>query len=203
MAIAIYARVSTTDQDCSMQLRELRDYAQRQGWHIFHEYVDHGVSGAKATRPALTRLMTDARLKRFDAVVVWKLDRFGRSLPQLIENVQQLDSFGVRFIAMTQGIDTDQRNPAGRLLLHILASLAEFERDTIIERVRAGIATAQARGTHCGRPQRVFRRDEAVRLRDSGMSWRAVAEKLGVPVMTVVDGVRKGSLETGSRSTEK
>jgi putative DNA-invertase from lambdoid prophage Rac len=203
MNVAIYARVSTTDQDCGMQLRELREYARRQGWGSLQEYVDHAISGAKATRPALKRLMTDARLKRFDAVIVWKLDRFGRSLPQLIENVQALDSYGVRFIAVTQGIDTDQRNPAGRLLLHILASLAEFERDTIIERVRSGIAHAKARGKHCGRPQRVFRRDEAIRLRESGLSWRAVAQQLGVPVMTVVDAVRKVSPETAILQPEK
>lgn len=133
MNIAIYARVSTTDQNCAMQLRELRDYAGRQGWQVFQEYLDHGISGAKATRPALGRLMADARMKRFDAVVVWKIDRFGRSVSQLVENVQLLDSCGVRFIAITQGIDTDQRNPCGRLLLHILASLAEFERETILD----------------------------------------------------------------------
>ena len=175
-----------------MQLRELREYAARQDWQVFGEYVDQGISGAKATRPALKRLMSEARLKRFDAVVVWKIDRFGRSVAQLVENVQALDSHGVRFIAVTQGIDTDQRNPCGRLLLHILASLAEFERETILERVHAGISAAKAAGKHCGRPRRAFRRDEAIRLRNEGASWRAIAETLGVPVMTVVDSVRKG-----------
>jgi DNA invertase Pin-like site-specific DNA recombinase len=192
MRIAVYARVSTTDQDCSMQLRELRDYAGRQGWPVFQEYIDHGISGAKAVRPALDRLMADARLKQFHAVVVWKIDRFGRSLSQLVGNVQLLDSYGVRFIAATQGIDTDQRNPTGRLLLHILASLAEFERETILERVHAGIAAAKAKGKHCGRPNRTFRRDEAVRLRNDGMSWRKIAAQLDVPVSTLMDSVRKG-----------
>jgi putative DNA-invertase from lambdoid prophage Rac len=192
LKIGIYARVSTTDQDCAMQLAELRSYAGRQDWEVFAEYVDHGISGVKAKRPALTRLMADARMKHFDAVIVWKLDRFGRSIQQLIENVQLLDSLNVRFIAVTQGIDTDQRNPAGRLLLHLLASVAEFERETTLERVHAGISAAKAAGKHCGRPQRVFRRDEAVRLREGGLSYRAIAAKLDVPVMTVTDAVRKG-----------
>ena len=193
MRIAIYCRVSTTDQNCELQLRELRDYAGRQEWQVFQEYVDHGVSGAKAVRPALGRLMADARLKRFDAVLVWKIDRFGRSLTQLIDNVRMLDSYGVRFIAVTQGIDTDQRNPCGRLLLHILASLAEFERETILERVRAGVAAAKAKGKHCGRPKRVFRRDEAARMRAEGRSWRAIAQALSVPESTIRGVMREKS----------
>ena len=192
MKIAIYARVSTADQDCAMQLRELREYSSRQNWQVFQEYIDHGISGAKATRPALKRLISDAQMKRFDAVIVWKLDRFGRSIQQLIENVQLLDSLTVRFIAVTQGIDTDQRNPAGRLLLHLLASVAEFERETILERVLAGISAAKAAGKHCGRPRRAFRRDHAIQLRAEGVSWRAIAAKLDVPVSTVMDAVRKG-----------
>lgn len=183
-----------------MQLHELRDFASRYDWQIHHEYVDSGVSGAKAKRPALKKLMGDARLKLFDAVLVWKLDRFGRSLPQLIENVQLLDSYGIRFLAVTQGIDTDRQNPCSRLLLHILGSMAEFERETILERVRAGIATAKASGKHCGRPQRVFRRDEAIQLKKEGLSYRAIAKKLGVPTMTVVDGVRKGSIQGATTS---
>ncbi len=167
-----------------MQLREMREYAARQGFE-FEEYIDKGISGAKANRPALKRLMADARLKRFDAVVTWKLDRFGRSLQQLIENVQLLDTYSVRFISLTQGIDTDQRNPCGRLLLHILASLAEFERDTIIERVRCGIKNAKASGTHCGRPRLVFQRDEAMKLYADGVSLRDIAAKMDVSAMTI------------------
>lgn len=168
-----------------MQLRELREYVARQGWSTHHEYIDHGVSGMKASRPALNRLMADARQKRFDIVLVWKLDRFGRSLQQLIENVQHLDSAGIRFISLTQAIDTDSRNPCGRLLLHLLGAMAEFERETIVERVRAGIATAKAQGKHCGRPAKVFRRDQAIKLHAGGESIRAIAAKMGVSAMTV------------------
>jgi putative DNA-invertase from lambdoid prophage Rac len=198
MNTAIYARVSTEDQACAMQLRELREYAARCGWMVGGEYVDRGVSGAKANRPALKKLMNDARMRRFDAVIVWKLDRFGRSVQQLIENVQALDRSGVRFVSVTQGIDTDEKNPCGRLLLHLLASLAEFERETILERVRAGIANAKAEGKHCGRPARVFDRAKAMELRNGGLSWRVIAKKLHVPVMTVVDGVRKGGHENAT-----
>src|SRR5262249_43759430 len=142
MNVALYARVSTTDQNCAMQLREMRDYAARQGWTIAAEYTDCGVSGWNPSRPKLNTLMKDASKKRFDAVLVWKLDRFGRSLQQVIGNVQMLTTCGVRFVAVTQSIDSDQNSPMGRFMLHLFASLAELERGMILERVTAGIANA-------------------------------------------------------------
>lgn len=184
MQVAIYARVSTLDQHCEMQISELSAYAQRSGWE-YVEYVDKGVSGSKRSRPALDRLMKDARLKKFGVVICWKLDRFGRSMLHLIENIRELDSLGIRFIAPTQGIDTDQKSPTGRLILHILAALAEFERELIVERTRAGIAEAKRQGKHCGRPRKVFRRDRAEELRSKGVSWRQIARELGVPFSTV------------------
>ena len=111
MQVALYARVSTTDQSCEMQLRELREYAARRGWDIAGEYVDTGWSGAKANRPELNRLMADAQMRRFDAVVCWKLDRFGRSLVNCVSAIQELSTLGVRFLAVSQGLDTDQANP--------------------------------------------------------------------------------------------
>lgn len=184
MLVAIYARVSTLDQKCAMQLTELHEYAQRSGWE-YVEYVDEGVSGAKKSRPALDRLMKDARLKKFGAVICWKLDRFGRSMMHLIENIQELDRLGIRFIAPSQAIDTDKKSPTGTLILHILAALAEFERELIRERVRAGVAEAQRKGKHCGRPGKVFRRDDAADMRAAGMSWRKIAKLLGVPQSTI------------------
>ena len=106
---ALYARVSTSDQNCEMQLRELREYCQRRGWHVAGEYVDTGYSGSKASRPELDKLMHDARQRKIDAVLVWKLDRWGRSLAHSIQSIQELDSLGVRFVATTQNIDTDER----------------------------------------------------------------------------------------------
>ena len=189
MKTAIYARVSTTDQNCEMQLRELREYVARRGWQCAGEYVDTGFSGAKASRPALDRLMHGAGRREFDCVVVYKIDRFGRSVLNLSQQLAALTSFGVRFIAVSQAIDTDSSNSSSRLMLTILAGVAEFEREIIRERTLSGVRAAMANGKALGRPRRVFRRDEVVRLRDKeSLSWRAIAKRLDVPVSTVVDG---------------
>ena len=190
MRAAIYARVSTTDQTCDLQLRELRQYIVHRGWQITGEYVDTGWSGAAAARPELDRLLQDARLRRFDVVLVWKLDRWGRSVAASVKSIQELASLGVRFIAMTQNIDTDDSNPMSRFLLHILAAFAELERELIRERVTAGVRAAKARGKQVGRPKRVFRRDEVVRLRADGVSWRDIAKALNIPVATLIDAHR-------------
>jgi DNA invertase Pin-like site-specific DNA recombinase len=187
MTAAIYARVSTADQKHDLQLTELRDYAARMGWATV-EYTDK-MSGTKAGRPGLGRLMEDARMKRVDIVLCWKIDRFGRSIKDLIMNVLLLDGYGVRFIALTQSIDTDKKNPASRFMLHILAAVAEFEREMIVERVNAGLAEAKRKGVHCGRPKKIFRRDHALELRAQGKSLRAIAAALGVPLSTVADAL--------------
>jgi DNA invertase Pin-like site-specific DNA recombinase len=184
MIAAIYARVSTEDQKCDLQLTELRGYVERSGWKAI-EYVETASGKAGGKRPVLDRLLQDARLKKFDFVLVWKLDRFGRSLQHLIENVQTLDSAGIRFIVPSQNIDTDTKSPMGKFLMHIFGAFAEFERDLIVERVRAGVAEAQRQGKHCGRPKRVFRRDEALRLRKQGHSWRQIGKMMEVPWSTV------------------
>jgi DNA invertase Pin-like site-specific DNA recombinase len=173
-----------------MQLRELREYADRRGWEVTAEYVDQGWSGAKAERPELGRLMADARKRRFDAVLVWKLDRWGRSLAESIGTIQECVSLGIRFVAVTQNIDTDESNPTSRFLLHIMAAFSELERELIRERVVAGLRSAKAKGKRLGRPRRVFRRDLALQLREEGWSWRRIAEALDVPVSTLVDRCR-------------
>jgi putative DNA-invertase from lambdoid prophage Rac len=191
MKTAIYARVSTTDQNCEMQLRELREYVARRGWQTAAEFVDSGFSGSKASRPALDKLMTAAARREFDCVLVYKIDRFGRSVLHLSQQLAALTSYGVRFIAVSQGIDTDASNPSSRLMLTILAGVAEFEREIIRERTLSGVRAAKASGKALGRPRRVFRRDEVVRMRDEeGLSWRAISKQLGLPVSTVVDGYR-------------
>jgi DNA invertase Pin-like site-specific DNA recombinase len=129
-------------------------------------------------------------MRRVDAVVVWKLDRWGRSVAASVKSIQELVSLGVRFIAVTQNIDTDDSNPMARFLLHILAAFAELERELIRERVTAGVHAAKARGKHLGRPKRISRRDEAMRLRAEGMTWRAIAKALDVPVATLIDACR-------------
>jgi DNA invertase Pin-like site-specific DNA recombinase len=187
MKAAIYARVSTKIQDYELQLTELRSYAGRAGWEIV-EYVEKASSVKK--RPVFERLLADAKLRKFDAVLVWKLDRFARSISQLVQNVTLFDSLSIRFVCVTQGIDTHLQNAGGRMFMQILGVFAEFERNLIVERVTAGVAEAQKRGVHCGRKPRIFKRDEAMRLRKSGMSFRKIAKELGLPVQTVVDGIK-------------
>jgi len=184
MRAAIYARVSTTDQDNSLQIAELTEYVKRRGWELAGIYQDT-LSGARADRPGLDRLMRDARLRRFDVVVVWKLDRFGRSLVDCVSAIQELAGLGIRFIATSQGLDTDESNPASKLLLHILAAVAQFERELIRERVQAGVRRARARGKRIGRPQKVFDREEVHRLRRQGLSIAKIAERMGLGVGTV------------------
>jgi putative DNA-invertase from lambdoid prophage Rac len=187
MIVAIYARVSTSDQSCEMQLHELRQYVVKQGWQVFQEYVDTGFSGAAASRPRLDQLLRDARLQKFEGVLVWKLDRWGRSVAHCVRSIQELVSLGIRFLSPTESIDTGADSPMSKFLMHLFAAFAEMERGIIRERVCAGVRAAKARGTRLGRPRRVFRRDEAIRLRKQGMSWRKVAETLSLPMSTVID----------------
>jgi putative DNA-invertase from lambdoid prophage Rac len=189
MNAAIYARVSTTDQTNAIQVRELKDYIERRGWTLARVYQDQ-MSGAKASRPGLDQLMADARCRRFDVVVVWKLDRFGRSLVHCVSGIQDLASMGIRFIATSQGLDTDESNPASKLLMHILAAVAQFERELIHERVSAGMKAARKNGTKTGnpigRPRRIFDRQEVVRLRGTGLSIERIAHQMRIGVGTVV-----------------
>lgn len=180
MRAAIYARVSTVEQDPENQLQELRRYVQARGW-IVVEYVDHGVSGTKDNRPALTRLVADAKRRKVDVLVCWRLDRLGRNLRHLVTLLDELTALGVAFASLGEGIDT--ATPAGRLQLHILAALAEFERARIQERVKAGLARARRQGTRLGRP----RVSVPVRrvLEVQGLSTAAAAVTLGVSRSTV------------------
>lgn len=150
MKATIYARVSTFDHEPENQLAELRRYADARGWTAT-AYVDKGVSGAKDKRPALDQLVADARRRRFDVLVVWRLHRLGRNLRHLILLPDELNAVGVAFVSLGEGIDT--ATPAGRLQLHILGAIAEFERARIQERVRAGLTRAKAQGRVLGRPR--------------------------------------------------
>jgi DNA invertase Pin-like site-specific DNA recombinase len=188
MMAAIYARVSTSDQHNEIQIRELKEYISRRGWELAGVYEDE-MSGAKTRRPGLNRLMDDTRLHRFDVIVVWKLDRFGRNVIDLVGRLHDLESYGVRFVAASQGIDTDASNPTSKLMTHILAAVAEFERELIKERVSAGLRNARAKGTRIGRPRRVFDRQKALDLRAKGMSCPKIARELGVGYGTVVRGL--------------
>lgn len=174
---ALYARVSTTDQDTEVQLHELRSYVERRGWSAA-EYVDHGVSGARMNRPALDKLMADVRRRRVDVVVVWALDRLGRSLSHLVGVVDEFGTLGVDLAVYSQPIDTS--TPAGKLTFQVLGAVAEFERQMIRARVRAGIAKAKANGKKLGRPRADIDVELVLQLRSGGASIRKIARELQV-----------------------
>ena len=179
MRAAIYARVSTFDQDPENQLAELRRYVEARDW-TGREYVDRGVSGAKDRRPALDALLGDARRRRLDVVICWRLDRFGRNLRHLVTVIDELQALGVAFISLGEGLDLT--TPPGRLQLHVLGALAEFERARIAERVIAGLARARRNGQRLGRPEKTV--PEALLAPVRGLPVREAARRLGVSPTT-------------------
>lgn len=184
MKTAIYARVSTFDQEPENQLQELRRYVEARGWTAV-EYVDRGVSGAKERRPALDALLKDAKRRRFDVLVCWRLDRLGRNLKHLITLLDELQSLGIAFVSLAEGIDAT--TPAGKLQMHILGAIAEFERARIAERVKAGLQRARAQGKRLGRPRKV-RPTIAV----PGGSVREAARVWGVSKSTAARWIAEG-----------
>jgi len=178
---ALYARVSTNDQTTENQLNDLRRYAQERGWTIHEEYVDHGISGSKASRPALDRMMGEARKKKFDAVLVWRFDRFARSVKHLVLSLEELRGLGIGFVSYQENVDTS--SPLGQAIFTIVAAMAELERNIIVERVHSGLRRAKAQGKRLGRPVGSAIDVAAVaRLRGSGLSYRAIARQLGIAV---------------------
>jgi DNA invertase Pin-like site-specific DNA recombinase len=182
---ALYARVSTTDQTTDNQILELRRYVEARGWTAA-EYLDT-ISGTKERRLALDRLMVDARRRRFDVLVVWRLDRLGRNLKHLIVTLDELSALGIGFTSLNEGIDTT--TPAGKLQLHLLAAIAEFERARIVERVRAGLERAKAQGKRLGRP-----RLRPAPAGTAGVSVRRAAAQWGVSKSTAARWMSKGQV---------
>lgn len=184
MKAAIYARVSTAHngQDPEMQLRELREYCQRRGWQITKEYVDLGVSGTKERRLELDQLLADAHRRHFDAVVVWRFDRFARSVSHLLRALETFGSLGIEFVSLSEQVDTS--TPAGKMVFTVLGAVAELERSLIVERVRAGLRNARARGKRLGRPRKPVDAARVAQLRAQGASWRAVGAALQVAPRT-------------------
>jgi DNA invertase Pin-like site-specific DNA recombinase len=191
--VALYARVSTLShgQDPEMQLRELREYVARRGWTIAAEYVDQGISGSLESRPQLNRLMSDAHRRTFDAVLVWKIDRFGRSLKHLVNALADLSVYGVAFVSLRDNIDLS--TPSGRLMFQIIGAMAEFERSLIQERVKSGLRNARSKGKRLGRPPMSVSLSQIESLRASGLGWRSVAKKMGLGVGTVVRASQNAS----------
>ena len=177
---AIYARVSTFDQTTENQIIELRRYAETRSWTA-REYIDEGVSGSIDHRPALDKLFRDARRRRFDVLACWRLDRLGRNLKHLILFLEELQALGVDFVSLAEGIDAT--TPAGRLQMHILGAIAEFERARSAERVRLGLARVRAQGQALGRPRRTLSDDQLAQLTKLGAI--VAAKKLGVSRSTL------------------
>lgn len=190
MRVAVYARVSThASQNPEMQLAELRAFCSRRGWEIVGEFVDTGISGAKERRPELDRMLVACRRRQVDAVVVYRYDRFARSLRQLVNALCEFDSLGIQFISLHEGVDTS--TPNGRLVFGIFASIAEFERELIRERVRSGIAVARAQGKQIGRQRKQVDVAKICELRRKGWSWSAIAKEVGAGLGTVYRAAQK------------
>ena len=178
MRVALYSRVSTADQNASMQVDELKAFCLRRGWDVVSEFMDSGVSGAKESRPSLNLLLADSKRRMFDCVLVYRYDRFARSLRQLVNTLADFDALGISFVSLHENVDTT--TPNGRLVFGIFASIAEFERELIRGRVRSGMAAAKARGKKLGRPRVAADCNKVKRLRASGKSWSEVCKETGL-----------------------
>jgi DNA invertase Pin-like site-specific DNA recombinase len=178
MRVALYSRVSTTDQNAGMQIEELRTHCARRGWEIVQEYNDSGISGAKERRPALNRLLAESKRKAFDCVLVYRYDRFARSLRQLVNALADFDALGIHFVSLHEGVDTS--TPNGRLVFGIFGSIAEFERELIRGRVRSGMQAAKARGVKLGRPRIAVDSAGIKRMRAEGRSWSQISREVGI-----------------------
>jgi DNA invertase Pin-like site-specific DNA recombinase len=178
--VALYARVSTLNhgQDPEVQLRELRAYCERRGFEIADTYVDKGISGSRDRRPALDKLMVSCRKRLVDSVVVYRYDRFARSLRQLVNALEEFRALNIDFISLHEGVDTS--TPNGRLVFGIFASIAEFERELIRDRVRSGLAAAKAKGKLVGRPRVAVDASRMAFLRQQGRSWAEITRETGI-----------------------
>src|ERR1700726_1364219 len=183
MRIGIYARVSTKDQSCELQIRDLRTYCTARGFELVREYVDVGQSGATDSRPELNKLMDDARKRQFDGILVWRFDRFARSTKHLLTALEEFRSLDIQFISYQENIDTN--SALGQALFTIVSAVAQLERDLIRERVSAGIRNARANGKELGRPMRTVDPARIRQMRAQGQTLEQIATTLGVGYGTV------------------
>jgi len=185
MRVAIYARVSTNGhgQDVGMQTRDLEQFTVARGWKLVDSYMDQGISGAKDRRPQLDRLMADAHRRRFDVVIVWKFDRFARSVSHLLRALETFNALGIGFVSLSESLDTS--TPAGRMVFTVLGAVAELERSLIVERVKAGLRNARAKGKRLGRPKRIVDVRKLAGLRAQGFGWKKISREMGIGVGTL------------------
>lgn len=193
--VAVYARVSTRDQEPETQLLPIREYIRHRGWQATEEFVDVGISGGKEQRPSLNRLMDAVRRRRVDIVLVARFDRFARSTRHLLAALEEFRVLGVDFVSLSESLDTS--TAAGRVLFTVIGAFAEFERSLIRERVVAGLQRARAQGKRLGRPLAIPNGDPAA-LRATGLSVRAIAERLGVSKSWVSGALSKNPPRNGA-----
>ena len=201
--VALYARVSTIEQNSNTQLLDLRTLAQQRGLEIVEEYVDHGISGTRARRPALDRMMADAARHRFDVVMVAAADRLARSVKHFLETLDELNRLKIEFVSLRENIDSG--GPLGRALIVIVGAIAELERSLIVERVRAGMRRARIEGKHIGRPALLVDRDAVIREREQGRKLVDIAKAHRVSrgtISRILAERTKGVLQTPSQITE-
>ncbi len=189
--VAIYARVSTTEQSTESQLLDLRRYTQDRGWTIFNEYVDAGVSGTKDSRPALNEMMNDARKRRFDVVLVWRFDRFARSTRHLINALEEFKNLRIDFVSFQENIDTS--SPLGAAIFTIISAVAQLERDIISERVKSGLRRARENGKRIGRPRCDLDLETIKELRKEGMTMAAIGKQFNSSAPTIYRALNGGS----------
>lgn len=190
--IGIYLRVSTSEQSTELQLREINQFLDARGWQTREIYEDSGLSGANSNRPQLKRLLRDVKQRKIDIVICWKMDRLFRSLKDLIVTLQEFSELGIELISLKDNVDLS--TSSGKLLMHLLGAFAEFERNLIVERVRAGLVNAKAKGKRLGRP--IKRNEEEIRtLRTNGLSIRSIAKELKISKSTVQSVVSRKPLQ--------
>jgi DNA invertase Pin-like site-specific DNA recombinase len=188
---AIYCRVSTNDQTVANQLGDLRRYARDRGWQIVDEVSDEGISGTKVSRPGLDRLMDAARKRKFDILLVWRFDRFARSIKHLVLALEELHSLNIDFISYQENIDTS--SPLGQVMFTITAAMAAFERNIIVQRVHAGLRRAKSEGKKLGRPLAILDVEKAIVLQKQGLPLAEIATRLKVGKATVYRALRRVS----------
>ena len=187
--VALYCRVSTTDQTCDNQLRDLRDYCRARGWEQVTEYVDQGISGTRERRPALDGMMAEVKARRVDVVVVAAFDRFGRSVRHLVEALDLFHHLNVEFISLREQIDTG--SPLGQAVFTIIAAIAQLERSLIVERVKAGLRRARAEGKRLGRPRLQVSERQLRIVVNQKLPVRAASKLLGVSPSSYLRLVRQ------------
>jgi len=198
--VAIYARVSTSDQSVDSQLLDLTRYVADRRWQIFNRYCDNGISGTKDNRPALNELMADARKRRFDVVLVWRFDRFARSTKHLILALEEFRNLGIDFVSYQENIDTS--SPLGSAIFTIIGAVAQLERDIISERVRAGLRRASERRKQLGRPRVQVDTEGLLKLNSDGLSHRQIAAQLGVSRTTVARCLKAAQKPSENQDSE-